>query len=317
MNRTTLCTVGLCILLVSHSLAQSISQKGFSFQGYARDIDGNALASSAVSVRFSIYPEGGADAFQEVHNLNTDAFGLFQATVGSINTVSFGNLEWHKNKYFLRVEVQTGNSGFVEITNTELLSVPYAQASEKASENGVPPGSIMPFAGQKGNIPPGWLACDGTAVSSNDYPDLFAAIGTSWGDGTSGSGGEDFNVPDLRGYFLRGVNEGTGRDPDVGGRSALLPGGNTGDNTGSYQGDMYESHAHSINDPGHNHDYSDRQPNNTTRACEACVNKLNPYTSESDLGRTTGNRTTGITINASGGNETRPMNAYVWFIVKY
>jgi hypothetical protein len=60
----------------------------------------------------------------------------------------------------------------------------------------------------------GWIACEGQSVSAsapNGLPDLFAAIGTTWGGSADRSA---FNVPDLRGQFLsltladlRGVGE--------------------------------------------------------------------------------------------------------------
>ena len=55
-----------------------------------------------------------------------------------------------------------------------------------------------------------------------DHPELFAAIGTAWGSPSS----KRFNLPDLRGLFLRGVDAGSGRDPDVNKRQASKPGGN-------------------------------------------------------------------------------------------
>lgn len=89
----------------------------------------------------------------------------------------------------------------------------------------------MPFAG--GTVPDGWLLCDGTAISRTTYPALFSAIGTAHG---SGNGTSTFNLPDLRGRFIRGVDRGVGRDPDRNSRIAGTTGGNTGDNVGSVQG---------------------------------------------------------------------------------
>lgn len=61
-------------------------------------------------------------------------------------------------------------------------------------------GFIKPYAGA--SIPTGYLLCNGAAISRAQYPELFAAIGTTWG---AGDGSSTFNIPDLRGYFLRGV----------------------------------------------------------------------------------------------------------------
>ncbi len=57
--------------------------------------------------------------------------------------------------------------------------------------------------------PTGWLVCDGSAVSRTDYADLFATIGTVWGVGDEIS---TFNLPDLRGEFIRGFDNGRGVD---------------------------------------------------------------------------------------------------------
>lgn len=54
--------------------------------------------------------------------------------------------------------------------------------------------------------PSGWLVCDGTAVSRETYKSLFDCIGTTFGEG---DGSTTFNLPDLRGEFIRGWNSGT------------------------------------------------------------------------------------------------------------
>lgn len=75
--------------------------------------------------------------------------------------------------------------------------------------------------------PEGWLVCDGSAVSRTDYADLYAAIGTVWGDGDQIA---TFNLPDLRGEFVRGLDAGRGVDADRVFASA--------------QGDMFKQHGH-------------------------------------------------------------------------
>ncbi|WP_404425677.1 phage tail protein [Thalassospira australica] len=70
-------------------------------------------------------------------------------------------------------------------------------------------GSVTAFA--MPTPPEGWLVCDGSAVSRTDYADLYAAIGTVWGDGDQIA---TFNLPDLRGEFIRGFDAGRGVDVD-------------------------------------------------------------------------------------------------------
>ena len=57
--------------------------------------------------------------------------------------------------------------------------------------------------------PAGWLICDGSAVSRTTYADLFASIGTTYGAGNNTT---TFNLPDLRGEFIRGSDNGRGLD---------------------------------------------------------------------------------------------------------
>jgi hypothetical protein len=93
----------------------------------------------------------------------------------------------------------------------------------------IPTGSIMPYAGTA--APAGWLFCDGTLYSTSQYPDLYTTIETSYG----GISGTNFNVPDFRGRFLRGVDGTAGNDPDNSNRTSSNPGGNTGNSVGSLQ----------------------------------------------------------------------------------
>lgn len=72
----------------------------------------------------------------------------------------------------------------------------------------VPAGSVMFISAN--SAPSGYLKANGAAVSRSTYSGLFAAIGTTYG---AGNGSTTFNVPDLRGEFLRGLDDGRGVDP--------------------------------------------------------------------------------------------------------
>ena len=90
---------------------------------------------------------------------------------------------------------------------------------------GTPSGVVSAYAGD--TAPSGWLLCNGSAVSRATYGALFAAIGTTFG---AGNGTTTFNLPDLRGEFVRGLDGGRGVD-----LSRTL---------GSYQSDQVEAHKH-------------------------------------------------------------------------
>lgn len=68
-------------------------------------------------------------------------------------------------------------------------------------------GFCLPFYGE--TAPSGTLACDGSAISRAAYPELFAVLGIKAG---AGDGVSTFNLPDLRGEFIRGWDAGRGVD---------------------------------------------------------------------------------------------------------
>ena len=71
--------------------------------------------------------------------------------------------------------------------------------AEIANQRGIPIGTIVMFSAA--TPPAGYLKADGAAVGRETYPDLFAAIGTAFGEG---DGSTTFNLPDLIGRFAQG-----------------------------------------------------------------------------------------------------------------
>lgn len=298
----------LALLIVATLSQAQNEQKGFSFQGYARDFDGAAFSSQTITARFSIYPDGQSVEYTEDQTLETDAFGVFQAIIGSERPGDFATVDFSSAKYFVTVEVKAVGGDFMEIADTELQAVPYAKAAENAinsknadkattADNGNPAGTVISFAGATSPI--GYLVCDGSSVLRADYPDLFAALGTAWGSANAA----EFNLPDLRGQFLRGQDQGEGVDPNAVARTAQNSGGNSGDNVGSVQADIYGSHNHSPAVVG--------IPLNS-----GYLGSGNKDFSGGG-GTNLGSSGTAFSTAYSGGAETRPKNAYVLFVIKY
>jgi microcystin-dependent protein len=151
-----------------------------------------------------------------------------------------------------------------------------------------PPGTVVAYMGT--TAPDGWLLCQGQSVSRTLYNNLYTVIGNASGSADTAS----FNVPDLRGRFLRGVDGSAGRDLDSGTRTAMNPGGNPGNLVGSVQADALKSHTHTV--------YAV-----TVGGGSVPVN-----------GSSVGGRditSSGPSTGAS--SETRPINAYVNYIIKY
>lgn len=97
-----------------------------------------------------------------------------------------------------------------------------------AGAQGVAPaGAVLYFA--MAVAPAGWKICNGAEVSRATYAALFAALGTLYG---AGDGSNTFNLPDLRGEFIRGVDSGRGVD--------------AGRVLGSEQGENFKAHGHNV-----------------------------------------------------------------------
>ena len=162
-----------------------------------------------------------------------------------------------------------------------------------ANLESVAPGAILPFA--RTTAPAGWLKANGAAVSRSTYSALFAAIGTAFG---VGDGTTTFNIPDLRGEFIRGLDDGRGVDA-----------GRTLSNTS--QVDQNKSHTHTTDSQGgHTHTESGM--------VESAYGVLS-----SDPGFNFGTRNTSSagahthTAQASGGTESRPRNIALLACIKY
>lgn len=318
--KTKLLSIFTVAVLFASSVFAQTSDMGFSFQGYAIDPDGKSIGNEGVTVRFTITP----GTFTEEHTLTTDAFGVFTAIVGNSSAAKnaeFAEIDFTKKNtvYSLQVEVKKTVGGtYTTISNAPMNAVPYA----RHAANGVPVGTVVVYAGDANNVPEGWLLCDGASVGQADYPQLYAILGSAWG--TSGS---SFNLPDLRGRFLRGVDDGAGVDPNASTRTASNTGGNTGDLVGTVQGDATarpNSNFTTNTTGNHSHDVSVNIVHSSTNGGGDGYGDLDHSSSGGyDWGHanqppgtySSGNHSHSIT--GGGDAETRPVNASVYYIIKY
>jgi Phage Tail Collar Domain len=144
----------------------------------------------------------------------------------------------------------------------------------------IPAGLVGYFA--RNTAPTGWMKANGAAVSRTTYSALFASTGTAFG---AGDGVSTFNLPDLRGEFIRGLDDGRGVD--------------SGRVIGSAQGDQNKSHGHSITDSG----------------------MLFVRSGSGGQGVSLGTSFTGNnnypTLSVEGGSEARPRNVALLGCIKY
>ncbi|MCB1123575.1 MAG: tail fiber protein [Verrucomicrobiae bacterium] len=319
----------------------------FNYQGLLKDNVGDPLDSGAYTMEFNIFDAAldGAliwgpflfdDGTDEGHSkLVQVANGQFNVILGPTDT-SGRNL----------AEVFSGDSAFVQLSvnggipilpRQQILSTPYSfKAATAATLEYLPPvqyrnpaGMIAPFAGTVDKIPEGWLLCDGSEFKTTDHPELFDAIGQSWG-GRQEVDGETvtnyFKLPDLRGMFLRGANNGRDdgyADPNAGSRVDGL--GNPSEDSGSLQGNTISVHRHVWGSTNGSSNYIDTWDAGGTQyrflqngGSLQIENGILSATIEDNYPDVIHNRETytkpGSTVIQSG--ESRPNNAAVNYIIK-
>ena len=134
--------------------------------------------------------------------------------------------------------------------------------------------------------PTGWLKCNGAAISRTTYAKLFAVTGTTYG---VGNGSTTFNLPDLRGEFIRGFDDGRVVD--------------SGRAFGSFQNHQFQNHTHIV--------YTNTGAggantiNNAKSAWDGAI-----WTTHPDFGTTNPN-------TGNFGAETRPRNLALLACIKF
>ena len=198
--------------------------------------------------------------------------------------------------------------------NDVLQSDGSGNLSFAALPQAVPTGSVHLMAST--TVPSGYLKCNGAAVSRTTYADLFAEIGTAFG---AGDGSSTFNVPDLRGEFVRGWDDSRGVD--------------SGRSFASSQGDNNKQHNHSasatttISPSAHNHVFpgddnlifANGQGGWTDRRTGTFNYDAKSQSGNGRIYRTsdaTISASTSVTVDNSAAGEARPRNIAMMYVIK-
>ena len=221
-----------------------------------------ATTSAAGSMRFATQAEADAATLNNVALTPSSLANGIANYLPAATEIARGAIELATT-----AEVTAGTDNTKAVTPEALI------ASLSALGLTIPSGTVSAFAG--GTAPSGYLECDGSQISRTTYSALFTAIGTTYGTGDDST---TFNLPDLRGEFIRGLDSSRGVD--------------IGRTIGTFQSDAFASHTHTgvSGNPG------------TDPARKGGANRVD----DTDV----------YTTNATGDGETRPRNVALMFIIK-
>jgi microcystin-dependent protein len=211
----------------------------------------------------------------KMNNIIDETVMTTDAIIGSTLAVSTGKLRVNTSGITAN-ELATGS-----VTTTAILDASVTQpklSPSLLSFLAFPSGAIIPFA--MSSAPTGWLEANGQEVSRSTYSSLFSAIGVTYGAGNTTT---TFNVPDLRGYFVRGF--GTNNDGTVSG------------NFGEKQDDDIKPHTHTM---------AAGQQNGTSSGCG--IDNVFQKGQDNACGTNT--------TSSSGATETRPKNIAMLYCIK-
>lgn len=322
---------------------RNASNNGFTTIGSVNDANLGLLLKSGGTMAGPLLLDNASGASTPALSFNQDsALGLYRAGSNILGVSTAGNLSFTFDDSFFTVKNgrtirydnndsshHVGLKAPSNLSSTFTLTLPSAIVNggflttdssgnlSFATPDSVPTGCV--FCRAAASVPAGYLECNGAAVSRTTYSALFAVIGTTYG---SGNGSSTFNLPDLRGEFVRGFDNGRGVDS---GRSMNNP-----------QGSENKSHNHSygnngITVSGANHKHNIRgfslQPSIANVAITLGSGQsyqIGYRTNDNVLtgdavkfsGTQTMTGTVGITINNTGTNESRPRNVAMMYIIR-
>tara|TARA_Y100001937_G_scaffold69057_1_gene94288 strand:- start:496 stop:1614 length:1119 start_codon:yes stop_codon:yes gene_type:complete len=313
---------------------RNASNNGFTTVGSVNETNLGLLPRSGGTMTGQILGDDGSVAGSPAFSFNGDAdTGMFQSGANNIGFSTAGvervvidstSLSVRNQGRITFRELASNGSSFVGLKspaalsgNVELTLPPtivdggFLQTDNSGNLSfqivaGVPTGAV--FCVAVATIPSGYLECNGTAVSRSTFAALFALIGTQYG---TGNGSTTFNLPDLRGEFVRGFDNGRGVD--------------SGRSIASNQTAQNQSHSHgananatsNVNDPGHKHNA--RGYGNQDDGGNQFTGSNNSATRDNAIN----NANTGISVStnvsvsvASEGGESRPRNVAMMYIIK-
>ena len=315
---------------VSGTLSKEITSTTNTAAITVRDCDGNVISTipseAITTTKYEPYARSGQTLRFEVTRLENPEVAIVTIDT-NINSINYNAADGQfsvdltrnaiiESRYNYKVKARISENSYASV----IFEREYALAPA-GSGSAFPVGSVIAYLGNGSNIAGmeanGWFKCDGrnisglTALSADERTALTNILGGS------------SNLPDLRGNFLRGLDEGRGYDDDRLTRS----GGESTTGVRSYQGDQFGSHNHTGSAAaGGDHNHGGQTGDATRTFADSGRGDLTSGGGSNAASRSfeqhthtipnSGTHTHTLTINNNGGAETRPENIAVYWLIR-
>jgi len=315
---------------VSGTLSKEITSTTNTAAITVRDCDGNVISTipseAVTTTKYEPYAKSGQTLRFEVSRLENPEVAIVTIDT-NINNISYNATDGQfsvdltrsiiiESRYNYKVKARISENSYASV----IFEREYALAPA-GSGSAFPIGSVIAYLGNSGNIAGmeanGWFKCAGQLISS------LTALSADEKTALTNVLGGSSNLPDLRGNFLRGLDEGRGWDDDAASRT----GGEGTTGVRSYQPTQIQSHTHTgTAAAGGDHNHG----GNTGNATETFANTTqsgisgggsatlanNSYAQHTHTIPSSGTHTHSLTINYEGGAETRPENIAVYWLIR-
>ena len=314
-------------LAVSGNITKQLTSTTNTAAIQVRDCDGNVLstiASQAVTTtKYEPYARSGQTLRFNVIRLENPEVAIITIDT-NINNINYNATDGAFSVDLVRnviVESRYNYKVKMSISENSHASVIFEREytiAPAGSGSAFPVGSVIAYLGNSGNVTgmesSGWFKCDGrsisglSALSADERTALVNVVGS--------------NLPDLRGMFLRGLDEARGYDNDAGSRT----GGEGTTGVRSYQGCKVEDitlsgttgnagiHSHSGTTNGGGHGTGRTGVDGSSRhAANDDGSHTHTFTTDDAPAH---NHSVSVSYDAGGGNETRPENTAVYYIIR-
>ena len=239
-------------------------------------------------------PIGAFNVDDAITSISNSLNGIYkfpnQGVLDDITSAGSGVIISSAERLKLTRIVDTGSGRIISVAEREKLEQLRNVSQDDLNaidgiQNSSPVGSILMWP--TNTAPLGFVFCRGQSLLRADYSELFGVIGSTYGNFDSNT----FYVPDTRGRFVRGTDNGAGNDPNAVNRTNRGD-GVIGDNVGTLQDESFKAHKHDI--------FVQDNSGSVTRPLDTDVNITGIYSDTNSQGYPM--------ILETGGAETRPVN---------